>query len=289
MKITTKIVWDMETGKVLEHRYFTYEGPLDLADRAAQSADKTNAATAGQLGSTLGAGASTEHSTLSPFYTNEMKAEHSLDPSQTGELLTAAEAGSGGATGALTGQAQLEAARTRNPSGFTKALDEASRDQSKTMAGTSEGVAAEDIMGAQKLRQEGAAGEQGLYGEDLKGQLAAMGQQTADVSAGVDAGKSGWLQNMDQTISALGSAATGAGAMGVKIPGCWIAAAVYGGWDNPRVDIVRQFIFNDWAKRSLIGKLVARAYMKFGERIAEHVKKNPMLKALFRNLLDKIN
>ena len=288
MKITTRLTISMTTGEVLEHEYFEYSGPLALCDRAAQSADKTNAATAGQLGANLGAGASTEHSTLSPFYANEMKAEHSLDPNQTGELLTAAEAGSGGATGALTGQAQLEAARTRNPSGFTKALDEASRDQGKTLAGTSEGVAAEDIMGAQKLRQEGAAGEQGLYGEDLKGQLAAMGQQTNAENASVEAGKSGWLQNMDQTISALGSAATGAGAMGAKIP-CWIAAAVYGGWDNPRVDIVRQFIFNDWAKRSLIGKLAAKAYMKFGERIAEHVKKSPMLKALFRNLFDRIN
>ena len=207
----------MRTGAVLEHEYFTYEGPLALADRSAQAADKSNAATAGQLGSNLGAGASTEHSTLSPFYTNEMKAEHSLDPSQTGELLTAAEAGSGGATGALKGQAELEAARTRNPSGFTKALDEASRDQSKTMAGASEGIAAEDIMGAQKLRQEGAAGEQGLYGEDINGQLKAMGQQTADVSAGVEAGKSGWLQNMDQTISAIGSLG---GSKGLKgLPG----------------------------------------------------------------------
>lgn len=213
MKITTKITWDMLTGEVTEHDFYEYEGPLALADRAAQSADRSNAKTAGQLGSNLGANASTEGAQLNPFYSGEMHAEHEFDPNQTGELLTAAEAGSGGATGALKGEAELEAARTRNPSGFTKALDEVARDQQKTAAGASEGIAAQDVEGAMKLRQEGAAGEAGLYGENLKGQLSAMGQQTADEQAAVEAGKSGWLQNMDQTIAALG---TLGGSKGVK-------------------------------------------------------------------------
>jgi hypothetical protein len=216
MKITTKITWNMLTGEITEHESFEYFGPLALADRAAQAADRRNADTAGSLAAQQGSQAQTAEGQLSPFYQNEMKAQHEFSPEQTGELLTNAMAGSGGATGALQGQAELEAARTRNPSGFTKALDEAARNQQKTAAATSEGIAAQDVLGAKQLNQQGAAGEAGLFGENLKGQLGAMGQQTADENAAVEAGKSGWLQNMNQTISALGSAATGAGAMGYK-------------------------------------------------------------------------
>jgi hypothetical protein len=75
----------------------------------------------------------------------------------------------------------------------------------KANAGVSEGVAAQDVMGAKQLNQEGAAGESGLYGENLKGQLAAMGQQSADINAATNASQTGWLQ------SAEGLAKTGAG------------------------------------------------------------------------------
>lgn len=286
MKIITKAVLDMNTMQWISVESYDYDGPVALCDRSAQAADKSNAANAGTLAGQQGDKAVGEQATLNPFYTNEMKAEHGFDPTQTNELLTAAEAGSGGADSALVGDAALQAARTRNPSGFTKSLDEVARDKMKADAGASEGIAAQDVLGAKQLNQQGAAGEAGLFGENSKDQLAAMGQQQQSQNAEVEAGKSGWLQNMTGVISSLGDAAKGVS--GFKMP-CWVAAATYGSWEHPQVDIVRQFLFNDWNKRSVIGNLVAKAYMRFGERVAEHVKRSPMLKALFRNMFDRIH
>lgn len=210
MRITTKISWDMATGEVTEHEYFEYQGNVALCDRAASSRTKNAADTAETTAGNMGAEAGNEHAALTPFYTGEMNAKHSLDPNQINEMLTYAGAGAGGAASSITGEAGLTAARTRNASGFTKALDEAARDKSKAAAGLSEGVAAQDVMGAKQLNQEGAAGLSGLYGEDVNGQMKAMGIQNQDINTEIEAGKSGWLQNMNSTIDTLSSAANGA-------------------------------------------------------------------------------
>jgi len=169
--------------------------PKALCDRWGQSQAKAAAGQAGQLAGTEGASAQTEHAELTPFYAQEMRARHLYDPGQVDELLTAAGAGTGGATSALEGQAKLESARTRNASGFTKALDEAARQKDKANAGMSEGIAAQDVEGAKKLNQEGASGMAGLFGTDINAQLQAMGQQQRDIATEVEAGKSGWFQN----------------------------------------------------------------------------------------------
>lgn len=195
---------DFLAGKPADHTVsHEYEGPLALCDRAANAAAKSAAGTAGQTASGYGSEASTEHSELAPFFVNEMNAKHGNTPEQTNELLTYAGAGTGGTLGSVTGQANLEAARTRNASGFTKALDEAARDKAKANAGMSEGIAAQDVLGAKKLNQEGAEGMAGLYGTDVSGQLKAMGLENEDIGTEIEAGKSGWLQNMTGVMKAL--------------------------------------------------------------------------------------
>ena len=134
---------------------------------------------AGQFGSQAG----TEGAQLNPFLTQEMKAQHGLTPGQQNEMLTASEAGAGGALGSLGAGIQNQASRTGNATGVGKTLDEMARDRSKAAAGASEGIAAQDVLGAQKLNQEGAAGMQGLYGQNVQGQLGAMKQQSGDISA----------------------------------------------------------------------------------------------------------
>jgi hypothetical protein len=218
MRITTKIVFSMLTGEVLEHEFYEYEGPLALCDRGLQSTATNNAKTAGTTASRYGSSASDIGSTLSPFYNQELKTTHGFNPNQISELLTAAEAGGGGATGAIVGQANQEAARTRNASGFTKTLDEAARDKAKAAAGAGESIAAEDVMQAKKENQQGAEGLQGLYGTDVNAQLKAMGQQNEDINTAVKAGDSGWLQNTTAVLNALkgsGASSNGAGSWAV--------------------------------------------------------------------------
>lgn len=213
MRITTKITFNMLTGEVLDHEFYDYEGPIAKCDRQLKKQATANAAEAGTAAGGYGSSATNENAELTPVLTQELKAKHGFDPSQINELLTAAGAGAGGATSALAGDAGLEAARTRNASGFTKSLDEVARDRAKAAAGSSEGIAAQDVMGAKALNQEGAAGLQGLYGTNVNAQLKAMGQQNEDTNTALEAGKSGWLQNMTGVINSLSGAAQAASGM----------------------------------------------------------------------------
>jgi hypothetical protein len=164
---------------------------------------------ASQTAGTLGTEAGSELGTLSPFFSREMQAKHAYDPTQINELLTSAGAGTGAATGDMATNLKRQAAVTGNAAGTTKALEEAYRDRMKANAGVSEGVAAQDVQGAKQLNQAGASGMSGLYGENLKGQLAAMGQESSDINAATDASKTGWLQNAEGMVNTAANAATG--------------------------------------------------------------------------------
>lgn len=215
MRITTFAKWesmsDFLAGKPADQEVsYDYTGDTARLDRWAQSQDKALASQAGQVAGQAGANAANEEAQLSPFASQEMNAQHSLNPENIDELLTASGAGVGAAAGAAQGQAQREAASTRNASGFAKDLDLAARDRAKTSAGMSEGVAAEDVMGAQKLRQEGAGLMSDLFKTDTSKQLGAMGLQSEDVANEVKAGQSGWLQNTMGVMDSIGKMASGA-------------------------------------------------------------------------------
>lgn len=202
MKVYTEICLQM-TEKIGEYilvseKSFEYDGWVDKCDRWAQGQEKNLANQANTTAGQYGQEAATAGSELTPFYSQEMHAEHSMDPTQINEQLTMMGAGTGGALGAEEGMANEEAARTRNASGFAKTLDEAARAREKAAAGTSEGVAAEDVKGALALRQAGAAGLSGMRDEDVNAQLKAMGQASEDTMAEVQASQTGWFQNLQQ-------------------------------------------------------------------------------------------
>lgn len=209
MRIITKAeyIWNGTQYVIQNEEGFDYSGPLELCDRAAQGAAKNAAATAGGVAAGDQASAGTEHSTLDPFFRHEMGAEHLFTPGQNDELLTAAGAGSGAVAGSEAAALNRNAAATNNQTALTKSLGDAARDRMKSAAGASEGIAAQDVLGAKQLNQEGAAGESGLFNTDTDAALKAMGLQTNDINTQLEAGKSGWLQNMNATLSTLGNLA----------------------------------------------------------------------------------
>jgi hypothetical protein len=170
---------------------------------------KAEQAAADTARDTYGGAARQEGATLNPFYNQEMKAKHLYDPTQTNELLTAAEAGAGGAIGGAEGLINANAARTGNSTTLTKTLDEVARDKAKAAAGASEGIAAQDVMGAKQLNQAGASGMQGLYGTNVNGQLGAMKSGMEAVQGEMQANK-GWFNNLTSDLANLGTAASGA-------------------------------------------------------------------------------
>jgi hypothetical protein len=209
----TRAVLDIETMSWESVERTPYSGPWELCDRAAQSQAKSAANTAAGVAGTEESAATNERAALTPFYRREMGAEHGFDPTQTQELLNYAGAGTGGSGATATGEANSQAARTRNTSGFSSALDQNARDRGKEMATVNAGVGAEDVMGAKALNQEGSRGMAGLYDTDTSAMLKSMGQVAPDINAESEAGRQGWFQNTVAAINALkpGMSAGGGG------------------------------------------------------------------------------
>jgi len=172
---------------------------------------KNQANQAGTVAGQFGSQAGTEGAQLNPFFTQEMRAQHGLTPGQQNEMLTASEAGAGGALGSLGAGIQNQASRTGNATGVGKTLDEMARDRSKAAAGASEGIAAQDVMGAKQMNQAGAAGLSGLYGTNTAGQLSAMKQQSGDISAAANMTASPFadIMNLANAGASIGGKAAG--------------------------------------------------------------------------------
>ena len=202
------------------------EGPLRLAFvvtgnevahlRSAQNQAGAAATTAADTGSQLGQEAQGIGSTLTPFLTEELQHPQGYSQQDTSAMLAAGMGGAGGATSGVTGQANLEAARSGNAGGFQAALDDAARSRSKASAGSAEGIAADNAQLKTQQQQDAAKGLQGMYGTDTSGMLSSMGQEAPDINAEVNAGKSGWLQNLTGLMSTINGSAQGAGSLGWK-------------------------------------------------------------------------
>jgi hypothetical protein len=115
-------------------------------------------------------------------------------------MLTAGLAGAGGATSGLQGAASKDAATSRNPNGFSAALDAAAMQRDKAAASTSEGIAANNAN--VKLQQQNDAGNvlSRMYGTDVSGQNSASGQIANDANAQTNASK----QTFNNISSAIG-------------------------------------------------------------------------------------
>jgi hypothetical protein len=168
-----------------------------------QGTDSSNAATAGT-------NAASSYATLNPFLQNELRSPQGFSQQDMTSQLSAAEGGTGGATSGITGQANLQAARTRNASGFGSALDAAARSRQQALAGQSEGIAANNADLKQTQQQGAAKGLEGLYGTNLGAQNNDLNNQNNAIGTELKAGQSGWLQN----ATAIAGMLKGAGANG---------------------------------------------------------------------------
>ena len=142
MKITRKLVIDIETGKELYRDSFDYEGPVELCIRAAEAQANALENTANQNAAQYGSNAASIGANLTPFYTRQMTNPQGISQRDIGAQLTSSLAGTGGATSGLTGAAGKMSADTRNPMGFSGALDAAAQQRDKGAAQTGAKIAA---------------------------------------------------------------------------------------------------------------------------------------------------
>lgn len=171
-----------------------------------QNTDQSNAAN-------YGSNASNINAQLMPFLTQRLNNPQGFSQGDLGAMLSNALGSSGGATSGITGQANLQAGRTRNAAGLNSALDDAARSRMKTNAGTAEGIAANNAQLKQTQQSSAAQMLSGLYGTNVGAQSDANNNRVGAINAEVGANNSGWLQNMNAVIASLGQGAKGAASL----------------------------------------------------------------------------
>jgi hypothetical protein len=200
---------------------------------------------------------------LTPAYTSLMNTGYT-NPEAEGAATTSEM----GAANAPFETAKFEAANragaTRNASDLTAQQDQLALDQGRTAGGA-----------AAELQKEKMANQQaGMYGLGTleQGNLHAMESMYGLAPGLVNARAAGTLPH-------------GGSYGAISASGCWIAAALYGGWDDPRTIDVRRWLNTEFVKQP-IGRMVMKLYLRFGERIAEAVKRSAVVRAILRPLFD---
>jgi hypothetical protein len=184
------------------------------------SAAQRNATTAGDIGAGYGADAGVVNANLLPFLTRQLNNPTGYTQAQRGNMLTAAEAGSGGSNAGLNTEAALATARSRNPGSISGGLAEAARQKDKANASTAEGIEANNANVQQQQQQSAAEGLGRMYGQDTDAQLKAMGLQNEDLNTAASTyGTGSWLQGLNQIAGTglkLGAMGAGFGIPGMQ-------------------------------------------------------------------------
>jgi hypothetical protein len=183
--------------------------------RAAENQAKQTYQSASDFGKGATSNSNDLYSSLVPTFTNEASNPQGFGKTDLASMNTAAQQSEGGALGAAVGQANTMGAANRNSGSFAPALDEASRAAGRNLSNTSAGIAGENAKLKEAQRQEGISGLSGLQGEQNNNVLSSLGLQTNSTNALVNAGKSGWFQNMTDFMKAAGDDAKGAASLGM--------------------------------------------------------------------------
>ena len=140
---------------------------------------------------------------LAPAYTAEATNPQGYGKQSLADLTTSAEQSAGGALGTAVGAAKTGAAANRNAGSFAASSDLASRDASKNLSNANLTVQNQNQNLKNSQQQAGLSGLSGLQGEQNSDVLGSIGLENSSTNALVNAGNSGWFQNMLGLINAI--------------------------------------------------------------------------------------
>ena len=183
--------------------------------RAAQSQATNTYNQANNLDQSASANSNALYDQLAPTFTQEATNPQGFGKNDLAAMNTAAQQSEGGALGSAVGQAGTMAAANRNSGSFAPTLDEASRSAGRNLSNISTGIQGENAKLKQAQQQEGISGLSGLQGEQNSDVLSSLGLQNQSTNALVNAGNSGWFQNMLGLMNGVGKVASGAGSLGL--------------------------------------------------------------------------
>lgn len=169
---------------------------MESADRSAQAASTRARDTATTAEGAYGAQAGSIYGDLVPTANRWLTTPPGMSAQDLAMMGGAAGSKAAGVTGALQENARLRAMRSRNLAGLGGQQDAIAQ-----AAARAQGQDIQDILGAnaklkEQQRQEAMRTLGGLYGESVRGQLGEGANVSRDIANQIEAGKSGWFQNM---------------------------------------------------------------------------------------------
>lgn len=214
--INPRFTWSDEAQRyVFSSHAGQYEIPdneiIARFDRGVQSQAKQLGKQATATGDTFGGRGTDIYSSIIPGLTQDATNPTGFTPLEKSSMLTSSAESLGGVNSGATGEARLNAMRTRNTSGFAPALAEAARAKGRAQATNTQQLNIADAELARQKQNQARAQLEGLYGVNTSDMLKSMGLANEDLNTQLQAGKSGWLQNtLDtlNTVANLGSAAS---------------------------------------------------------------------------------
>lgn len=162
------------------------------------------------LSKQYGADSDTLFGKLVPMYSTMATNPTGMTRQELNDTRTSSMQSAGGSVSGATGQANLDVARTGNAGGYAAALADAAR---KGIATNADNALKTNMLNTtlkEQQREQGIAGLQGLQTSRQSAGLNALGQTADSINAEVNAGNSGWFQNMLGLMNAGANAATGA-------------------------------------------------------------------------------
>lgn len=208
MKITINPVFEWSDA---EQKYLlvSHDGVYEvehvpiLFDRDIKNQANQERKTSDTLAGGLGSEASGISGQIIPGLEREAANPTGFGAQDVNNMLVAGGEAVGGANAGITGEANLEAARTRNAGGFANALDEAARIKSRQLSRNALDVSNANALQKQK-QQMFAQGElRDIMQSDRANQLRAMGMSEEAIANELKAGQQGWVQNTLNTIKTL--------------------------------------------------------------------------------------
>lgn len=175
------------------------------------SSTATNAATTAAANSgTFMNNAGSLYSNLAPTLESQVAHPAGFSPADEAGMKTDAMQGAGGTQAAAVGAGNLAAARTRNAGGFGQAVSDASRGAGETLSRNLLDINNANAMEKERQRQTAISGLEGLYGTNVGGSNAALGNVAPNVNADTNAQNASWDAFNNITGAITGAAKAGA-------------------------------------------------------------------------------
>lgn len=196
MRIHSRVVFDFETGRVLEEEGFEHSGSLALCDRSlhdqGQQAGKTATQTGAQLGAT---GAGILSGILPTLQRSATGNAPGFGAAGLSNMMTQAALATGAETGKSAEDARLRAMRTGNVAGAGAVEAAGAEGATRAYGGGLQDILAQNEK-LKEMQRSQALGELGdIYKTDVGEGVRAQSLVPSDINAATQAEKVGWLQN----------------------------------------------------------------------------------------------